>query len=629
MRVDELADSASLVKDQAGLRRRLADDGYLFFRGLLPADEIRAAGQAVLATLRAGGWVDDRAIPSIEPRAVNSMDALRDPAFRQATTSAAFNRVPYLPALRAAVRRVLGPGSFSYPAKVLRAVYPERPQARPRGRYIHYDYGVAGVQDMLTSWIPLMDIPVRIGGLAVQPGGHLRPPRPPRPLSASERGWATTSYEPGDVIIFHCLTPHAALPNTSSALRISGDFRWQRPDQPAPAELILGPRGPGSRQVELFSRMFGYESWWEPVPAGLALQPRAQMVEVAPGPSRLVTVHPGWKRWRPPPPARVHLPDRAERTIMPVEPLRLEPEEERRLAATIFNHVWELLDEPERSTSQDDEMLHAAHASRYLWGEVGGPVHWARGEWQCARVYAVLGRFEPALHHARRCLELVTQHDLGPFDLGAAHEAIARAYRVIGDAEMTARHVALARAEAAGITDAEDRQILDSDLASLLACADRGQQHQQDGEGREHAVGRHHDHRNASPAGARASASAGPGGSGQRGGQDAHAQARDQHYHAERDPGQDREIGGDEPDPDAQPGQGQPEVADGERRRGVRPSAAPTPDEVRQPGDEPSGQQVYPGRGGEDPRRQRGQVERQVPRGPGGRGGLRARWRGG
>ena len=155
--------------------------------------------------------------------------------------------------------------------KVLRAVYPERPQARPRGRYIHYDYGVSGVQDMLTSWIPLTDIPVRIGGLAVRPGGHLGPPRPPRPLGPAEPGWATTSYEPSDVIIFHCLTPHAALPNTGSSLRISGDFRWQRPDQPPPAELILGPRG---RPPELFSRLFSRERWWEPVPAGLVLYPR-------------------------------------------------------------------------------------------------------------------------------------------------------------------------------------------------------------------------------------------------------------------------------------------------------------------------------------------------------------------
>ena len=230
------------------------------------------------------------------------MDALADPAFRAAMFGPAFNEVPYLPALREVIRRVLGPRAFSYPAKVLRAVYPERPEARPRGRYIHYDYGVSGVQDMLTSWIPLMEIPVRIGGLAVQPGGHLGPPRRPRPLSATEPGWATTSYEPGDVIIFHCLTPHAALPNQGSTLRISGDFRWQRPDQPAPAELVLGPAG---RPPAMFSRLFRRERWWEPVPAGLTLHPRAQMITAPPGPSRLIPVHPGWKYWQPPP-ATVH-----------------------------------------------------------------------------------------------------------------------------------------------------------------------------------------------------------------------------------------------------------------------------------------------------------------------------------
>jgi len=313
-RVDELVDSSDLINDQDGLRRRLADDGYLFFRGLLPAAQVRAVGQAVLEELHTGGWVDDRAIPSIHPRALNSMDALADPAFRAAMFSPGFNQIPYLPSLRRVIRRVLGPGAFSYPAKVLRAVYPERPQARPRGRYVHYDYGASGVQDMLTSWIPLMDIPVRLGGLAVQPGGQLGPPRRPRPLSPAERGWATTSYQPGDAIIFHCLTPHAALPNHGSALRISGDFRWQRADQPAPAELIYGPRawaaGPpqntqDARTPEMFSRLFRRARWWEPVPAGLTLYPRAQLVGVPPGPSRLIAVDPGWKFWRPPP-AAVH-----------------------------------------------------------------------------------------------------------------------------------------------------------------------------------------------------------------------------------------------------------------------------------------------------------------------------------
>jgi hypothetical protein len=304
--VDELADSGGLIQDTDGLRRRLAADGYLFFRGLLPAGQVRQAGQAVLAELHSGGWANDRGIPSIQPRAVNPKDALADPAFRAAAFSAAFNQLPYLPALRGVIRRVLGPGAFSYPAKVLRAVYPEGPDAFPRGRYIHYDYGVSGVQDMLTSWIPLMDIPVRLGGLAVQPGGHLGPPRRPRPLSRSEAGWATTSYEPGDAIIFHCLTPHAALPNHGSALRISGDFRWQRPDQPAPAELVLRPvPGPDGRKPEMFSRLFRRAQWWEPVPAGLTLYPRVQLVGAPPGPSRLIATHPGWKHWQPPP-AAVH-----------------------------------------------------------------------------------------------------------------------------------------------------------------------------------------------------------------------------------------------------------------------------------------------------------------------------------
>jgi Phytanoyl-CoA dioxygenase (PhyH) len=301
-RVDELADSSALVDEQDALRRRLAADGYLFFRGLLPVREIEAAGASVAERLRSGGWVDDRGTPSATPRAVNPKDALADPAFLAAVTGAAFNRIPYLPPLRSVARLILGPQAFSYPVKVLRAVYPERPGARARGRYVHHDYAVSGVQDMLTSWIPLMEIPVRLGGLAVRPGGHLGPPHPPRVLSPADAGWATTCYRPGDVIIFHCLTPHAALPNAGSALRLSGDFRWQLADRPAPAELVLGPAG---RPWELFSRMFRRERWWQPVPAGLTLRPRMQLVTAPPGPSQFFAVHPGWQHWRPPP-AAVH-----------------------------------------------------------------------------------------------------------------------------------------------------------------------------------------------------------------------------------------------------------------------------------------------------------------------------------
>jgi hypothetical protein len=293
----DLTDSSALRADTNALTEQLATDGYLFFRALLPAEDVQAATSAVIAQLRSGGWFESRGSGLPRPAAANAMDPLADPAFRAAVTCAPFNRIPYLPPLRALLRRILGPRAFSYPVKVLRAVGPELTDDRARARYIHCDYSVSGVQDMLTSWLPLVDIPVTLGGLAVRPGGQLAEPVEPRVLSPEERGWATTHYRPGDVLVFHCLTPHAALPNAGSALRLSGDFRWQAPDGPAPAELVIGP-GPGCQERELYSGLFGHERWWEPVPASLTIRPRAQLVAFAPAPSRFFTVHRGWQRWR-------------------------------------------------------------------------------------------------------------------------------------------------------------------------------------------------------------------------------------------------------------------------------------------------------------------------------------------
>jgi DNA-binding transcriptional MerR regulator len=153
--------------------------------------------------------------------------------------------------------------------------------------------------------------------------------------------------------------------------------------------------------------------------------------------------------------------------IMPSSTFTLDPDDERRMAAALFNRTWDLLMRAQRTAVDDDEMIHTAHASRYHWGVVGKPMNLARGEWQCSRVYAVLGRPEPALHHASRCLALATEHGLGPFDVGAAHEAMARAYRVAGDPAKAAEHVAAADQAAAAIADDEDRRILDDDLADL------------------------------------------------------------------------------------------------------------------------------------------------------------------
>ena len=144
-------------------------------------------------------------------------------------------------------------------------------------------------------------------------------------------------------------------------------------------------------------------------------------------------------------------------------------EEQRTLAAELFNATWRLLEKPDRTPDEDDEMLHGAHASRYHWIRAGTRVNAARGEWQCSRVYAVLGRSEPALHHARRCLELCESvvDDLDEFDLPFAYEALARAHAVAGDEEQARHWIARARDAGEAISDEDDRALLEADLETI------------------------------------------------------------------------------------------------------------------------------------------------------------------
>ena len=146
----------------------------------------------------------------------------------------------------------------------------------------------------------------------------------------------------------------------------------------------------------------------------------------------------------------------------------MEDARHRQLAVDLFNHVWTLMELPERTRKQEDELIHAAHASCHHWAQVGAPRNLARGEWQISRAYAVLGRAEPALHHARRCLEILEESGDGEdWDVPFAHEALARAFFVAGDTEAAEHHLATARELGASIADAEDREHLESELAKL------------------------------------------------------------------------------------------------------------------------------------------------------------------
>lgn len=150
-------------------------------------------------------------------------------------------------------------------------------------------------------------------------------------------------------------------------------------------------------------------------------------------------------------------------------PEPITPEQTRQLAVDLFNEVWALMERDDRTAADDDRMLHAAHASRHHWGRIGRPENLARGEWQISRVYTVLGRGEPALYHARRCLDICTEHGIGDWDLAYAHEALSRAYETAGDRERALASRRDAERAAEGIADADDREHLARDLQTLPA----------------------------------------------------------------------------------------------------------------------------------------------------------------
>ncbi|HJW22366.1 MAG TPA: hypothetical protein VJ506_08055, partial [Candidatus Limnocylindrales bacterium] len=94
-----------------------------------------------------------------------------------------------------------------------------------------------------------------------------------------------------------------------------------------------------------------------------------------------------------------------------------------------------------------------------------------RGEWQCARVYSTLGRGEPAVWHARRCVEYAeaaaAASEAEPWDVPSSYEAMARALAVAGERRAAEDWRARARAAVTAIDDPEDRQVIEQDLATL------------------------------------------------------------------------------------------------------------------------------------------------------------------
>jgi hypothetical protein len=151
-------------------------------------------------------------------------------------------------------------------------------------------------------------------------------------------------------------------------------------------------------------------------------------------------------------------------------------------AVEFNNDVWDLLDgglTPDSPQADQVHALYTAYASARHWLEAGTVANEARAEYMIAKVAVAIGRTQVAVHHARRCLDLVTAHpeEMQDWDAPFAHEVLARALAAAGDQDddrdddrdggrdEARTHLAEAKRLAALVTDPQDVEILDAELA--------------------------------------------------------------------------------------------------------------------------------------------------------------------
>lgn len=226
------------------LRARMDEYGYLFFRGLAPAEEVLTVRRDVLEVLQEAGWLDPRrelmegiASPDKEPTTEGKPDYL--PVYRKVLALPRFHNFPCLPALMGVMQHFLEGEVLVHPRRIGRITFPGSVAwTTPAHQDFYY---IRGAVETYSCWTPLGECPIELGGLAILPGSHKQgflehSARFPGavgghglPIDESKVVWHTGDFGLGDALFFRSYTIHKALPNlTKDRLRLSTDNRYQR-----------------------------------------------------------------------------------------------------------------------------------------------------------------------------------------------------------------------------------------------------------------------------------------------------------------------------------------------------------------------------------------------------------------
>lgn len=138
-------------------------------------------------------------------------------------------------------------------------------------------------------------------------------------------------------------------------------------------------------------------------------------------------------------------------------------------SAQCFNQTWDLLDKADRTPEEDEQMIRLSLASTWHWTQRADctATHLSTGYWQTSRVYATLGQADNARRYGQLCLEASQKEGVGPFYLGYAYEALARAESVAGEQEKAQGYLREGRRIADTVPDPDSRSWLVADLDNI------------------------------------------------------------------------------------------------------------------------------------------------------------------
>ncbi len=276
-----LTESNDILSQPDALRRRLEEDGYLFVRDFFDLDLIRAGRRSIFERIAREGRLD---------AAHDLMEGVVHPDMMDVSAHASFR--PDLASASPEIRRVVfGPeicafyaALFDEPIRHLDYIWC-RLMGPGHGTAAHCDwvYMGRGSNQLLTCWIPYVDIPLEVGGLILLEESHHQADRIAKYMSKdvdafcennpaqvqavakdgkwSFPGWlskhadtlpekfhtrwlTTPEWKAGDFITFRMDLIHGSLDNQSNRVRFSTDTRYQPASHPAD-ERWIGANPPG------------------------------------------------------------------------------------------------------------------------------------------------------------------------------------------------------------------------------------------------------------------------------------------------------------------------------------------------------------------------------------------------